>query len=76
MILWQKMIKCDQKVSAGKQKGTRNIRWKLVHGGFYTDCSVKALTDKPSDGLSSSYIGGCQNYGPFLDPYYDTAPNI
>ena len=19
--------------------------------------------------------GGCQNYGPFLDPYYDTAPN-
>ena len=21
-------------------------------------------------------IGGCQNYGPFLDPYYKTAPNI
>ena len=21
-------------------------------------------------------IGGCQNYGPFLDPYYNTAPNI
>ena len=20
--------------------------------------------------------GGCQNYGPFLDPYYNTAPNI
>ena len=19
---------------------------------------------------------GCQNYGPFLDPYYNTAPNI
>ena len=22
------------------------------------------------------YLGGCQNYGPFLDPCYNTAPNI
>ena len=22
------------------------------------------------------YMGGCQNFGPFLDPYYNTAPNI
>ena len=22
------------------------------------------------------YMDGCQNYGPFLDPYYNTAPNI
>ena len=22
------------------------------------------------------YIGGCQNYGLFLDPYYNTAPII
>ena len=22
------------------------------------------------------YVGGCQNYGPFLDPYHHTAPNI
>ena len=22
------------------------------------------------------YLGGCQNYGPFLDPYYNVAPNI
>ena len=21
-------------------------------------------------------MGGCQNYGPFLDPYYNMAPNI
>ena len=21
-------------------------------------------------------MGGCQNYGPFLDPYYNAAPNI
>ena len=23
-----------------------------------------------------SYMGGCQNSGPFLGPYYNTAPNI
>ena len=23
-----------------------------------------------------THMGGCQNYGPFLDPYYNTAPNI
>ena len=22
------------------------------------------------------YVGGCQNYGPFWGPYYNTAPNI
>ena len=22
------------------------------------------------------YMGGCQNYGPFLGPYYNTAPTI
>ena len=22
------------------------------------------------------YMGGCQNYGPFLGPYYNTAPII
>ena len=22
------------------------------------------------------YLGGCQNYGPFLDPYYNMAPNM
>ena len=22
------------------------------------------------------YLGGCQNYGPFLAPFYNTAPNI
>ena len=21
-------------------------------------------------------MGGCQNYGPFLDPHYNTAPNM
>ena len=22
------------------------------------------------------HVGGCQNYGPLLDPYQNTAPNI
>ena len=22
------------------------------------------------------HVDGCQNYGPFLGPYYNTAPNI
>ena len=21
-------------------------------------------------------MGGCQNYGPYVDPHYNTAPNI
>ena len=25
---------------------------------------------------SGLYVGGCQNYGPFLGPYYSTAPSI
>ena len=27
-------------------------------------------------GLLKIHMGGCQNYGPFLDPYYNTAPSI
>ena len=23
-----------------------------------------------------AHMGGCQNYGPFLGPYYNTAPTI
>ena len=26
--------------------------------------------------VSSLHLGGCQNYRPSLDPYYNTAPNI
>ena len=29
-----------------------------------------------SEDLIAAHVGGCQNYGPFLDPYYNTAPNI
>ena len=36
----------------------------------------KALN--PNSGLKGQqkHVGGCQNYGPFLGPYYNTAPNI
>ena len=33
-------------------------------------------TDAAKYLLLGFYMGGCQNYGPFLDPYYNTAPNI
>ena len=26
--------------------------------------------------LQKFYMGGCQNYGPFVAPYYSTASNI
>ena len=26
--------------------------------------------------LLKAHLGGCQNCGPFLDPYYNTTPNI
>ena len=27
-------------------------------------------------GVIQGYMGGYQNYGPFLDPYYNTAPHL
>ena len=33
------------------------------HGNYY-------------NGLYMEYIGGCQNYGLFLGPYYNTSPSI
>ena len=36
-----------------------------------------ALIGDSTQGLfENSYMGGCQNYSPFLDPYDNTAPNI
>ena len=38
----------------------RMTKWKLgLHEGLYMYI----------------HMGGCQNYGPFLGPYYSTAPN-
>ena len=32
--------------------------------------------EKKMETTRMGYMGGCQNYVPFLDPYYNTAPNI
>ena len=50
--------------------------------GFHVlleDCISYTLGPKPHLDLyipMYPYMGGCQNYRPFLDPYYITAPNI
>ena len=33
------------------------------------------LLESPVNLLVFIHMGGCQNYGPFLGPYYITAPN-
>ena len=30
---------------------------------------------KEKETTMAGYMGGCQNYGPFLGPHYNTAPN-
>ena len=32
--------------------------------------------EKKMETTIMGYMGGCQNYGPFLDLYYNTAPNM
>ena len=32
--------------------------------------------DKKMETTIMGYMGGCQNYGPFVDPYYNKARNI
>ena len=43
-----------------------------LNGEFNKYPNVKAL--KRRGGMN--HWGGRQNYGPFLDPYYSTAPNV
>ena len=37
---------------------------------------IKILGKPPYHRMLGSHMGGCHNYGPFLDPCYKTAPNI
>ena len=32
--------------------------------------------EKKMETTMMGYMGGCQNYNPFLDPYHNKAPNI
>ena len=47
--------------------------------GYKEDC-IGAYDRGYSRGIlgvqKKAHMGGCQNYGPFLDPHYNTAPNI
>ena len=35
-----------------------------------------SASEDPSFGHPTYILGGCQNYGPLLAPFYSTAPNI
>ena len=68
-------------MSTGKGPLTRRI---LTASHVMLGCLARIL-DKKSNVSShqeiirarpQKYVGGCQNYGPFLGPYYITAPNI
>ena len=37
---------------------------------------MKILQKRYGKIMPRAQMGGGQNYGPFLDPYYNTAPNI
>ena len=53
----------------GSCKAKQETRGQAASGGI-------AMTWTGMDAMDGSYVGGCQNYGPFLDPHYNTAPNI
>ena len=56
---------CSQLSPKSEKKGVSQ-NWGYQYGGPHTkDYSILAV-----------YMGGCQNYGPFLGPYYNMAPNI
>ena len=50
----------------------------LAHATFFRPISpVQSLSDSDvAVPKTEKDMGGCQNYGPFLVPHYDTAPNI
>ena len=54
----------------------------LVPREIWTSCGdhggskLRNPQHQDSDVGTRPYMGGCQNYGPFLGPYYSTAPNI
>ena len=65
-------------VPASTLRDSVQVDWKV---GQEVAVITTAWTDEPDPGgfrlpFLGSYMGGCQNYGPFLGPYYHTAPNI
>ena len=37
---------------------------------------IWGIMEKKMEITNMGYMGGCQYYGPFLDPYCNSAPNI
>ena len=50
----------------------------LEHQGCHgkTDLAIATKPQTATGALQEPNMGGCQNYGPFLDPDNTTAPNI
>ena len=48
---------------------TRVTKWVIV-------INLLTTSPDPPSGVAVLHVGGCQNYGPLLDPYYNTTPNI
>ena len=42
----------------------------------YESTGVQGTVKPPTALDPTPYLEGCHNYGPFLAPYYSTAPNI
>ena len=47
-----------------------------IRGTLFGVLIIRILEEQQLQGLYNLDIGGCQNYGPFLGPYYNTAPII
>ena len=61
--------------------GVRGLRCKTLYREMTVIAFQHTTIAKSSHGshrhwLMDVHMGGCQNYGPFLGPYYSTAPMI
>ena len=52
--------------------GPAYLRFKAL--GINVDEGLRSIVEISHP--DNSYMGGCQKYGPFSDPHYNTAPNI
>ena len=54
----------------------RVVAWKPTSTRKRPESRLKGLNLLLHQGRSEKDMGGCQNYGPFLGPYYNTALNM
>ena len=48
----------------------------LCRAGFGVEgLELRGLSEEGGCFEGPQILGGCEKYGPFLDPYYNTAPN-